>query len=321
MNEHNMLTLEQLFGPAAEPPASAELSPGRDAIADELEHQVLMAQASDAGWQPESDQEPGAGDERWEALAADTLSEHEKAAFIALASRSARGRHAVAALAPLSRDVRRRMVDAITDELAQQPALSADSGAPPAEAKKASRVHQERPRSARSKPWLRLGWWLGPLLAAAAAILWFGLPSEPTPLPAYEIGVAEAGSKTMRSAGLRRDGLPLRVRLGAGERFRLVLRPLVPVQGPVAVRGYLIRDEQPRRWQPTIEQAPSGAFLIAGDVDDWLVLDEGSWTVALAVGRPDALPNEAQLMEALAAPHAADWQLLTQRLVIQRGAR
>ncbi|WP_437580116.1 hypothetical protein [Sorangium sp. So ce887] len=146
------------------------------------------------------------------------------------------------------------------------------------------------------------------LLAAAAAWLLVARPSTEDPgrhpggatgepgalalasVPAYTLSVA-GGEVGQRSAS-GDAGAPETVRLGPGSRLEIALRPATRVEGPVAVRAFLIAGDRALPWDVRAEVSAQGAARIAGDTETLFHgVPEGEWEIAIAIGRLEALPD------------------------------
>jgi hypothetical protein len=108
-------------------------------------------------------------------------------------------------------------------------------------------------------------------------------------------------------------------RLGPGSRFTLVVRPEQAVDGKVEARAFLVREGEARAWSPPMEVSAEGAVRIQGRAEE-LPVPPGEWTVAIAVGRPGALPTEPRevqaLIEARRVPDSDAWRLLTRKFLL-----
>ncbi len=79
-----------------------------------------------------------------------------------------------------------------------------------------------------------------------------------------------------------------------GRQFSLTLDPQGQLTGAVAARGYLVRGDEVRPWEPHFEVERDGSIQVTG-ADDTLFagVPAGDWDLALVVGRPEALPRSA----------------------------
>ncbi|PRQ02788.1 hypothetical protein ENSA5_21410 [Enhygromyxa salina] len=179
----------------------------------------------------------------------------------------------------------------------------------------------ERPEAARSgarEPGLGFTWIPGGMLvAAAAAILlwWVWPPNEEVrglgddqgpavdgrgPLPSYVLETD--GGLTTPRADTGSDGPDSGPSEGPRHRYRRdsafewVLRPKVEAHGAVAVRGFAFvegsRAGLALGLAKLVEITDTGVIQIHGKVGA-LELEPGRYSIALAVGRPGELPEQA----------------------------
>ncbi|WP_437935121.1 hypothetical protein [Sorangium sp. So ce341] len=216
-------------------------------------------------------------DPRWDEVAAGKLSAEQRAA---LRGRSAAAQEAFRAFEPLDGAER----DAIEAQV-----VAALAGAAPVE-KPAPAA--SLPTRAAAAPRRRRGTLLlsaAAALAAALAALVVLRPARAPSLPAYALAL-EGGEWEERGAGRAPGAAP---RLGPGSRVELILRPELPVHGPIAVRGALVQGVHARPWSPPVELSPDGAVRIAGTREAVFPgVPDGAWEIVLAVGRAEALPAD-----------------------------
>ncbi|WP_437902283.1 hypothetical protein WME95_27050 [Sorangium sp. So ce327] len=260
-----------------------------------------------------------ASDPRWSARALGTLEAGERDALEAEAQRSPEDREAWEASRPLDGEARARIADRILAGLqASAGERGAETGGAAAEAAEAAgppppgqRAAEARggqvlplPRKPGRAPW-RIA--ATALAAAAAAVLVVrlslegdrhhprGLLDDPgavamLPVPAYAMTLA-GGEVRERSAS---SGAGATARLGPGSRLEITLRPATRVDGPVAVRAFLIQGETARPWDVHADLSEQGAARIEGDTETLFPgVPEGEWEIAIAIGRPAALPDSA----------------------------
>jgi hypothetical protein len=113
---------------------------------------------------------------------------------------------------------------------------------------------------------------------------------------------------------------PDAVTLDAGANFELELRPLEPVTGAIAARGFLLRGDMVRPWDPPFSVTGDGTVRIVGPVDALFAgVPPGPWEVAVAVGRPETLPTApGDILKARGdQPDTAGWRLLRERVVLR----
>jgi hypothetical protein len=231
-------------------------------------------------------------DERWDGLAAGTLSAEERAELERLAGESPDAKAAHEAFRPLDAAARERIAARVEQELA--------AAAPP--------------RGAKVLPFRRRAWQVatGAAVAAAAAVAVFVLvPSnQGPPVPGYSLSLA--GIQELRSEGTEAEV----ARLEPGSQLVLLLRPEETVGGPVEVRAFLFQGGEGRAWSPPMERSEDGAVRIRGRVEELLQVPPGEWTLAVAVGRPGAVPTEPGDVAPFvrgSGPGPTKWRLLTRR--------
>lgn len=266
-----------------------------------------------------------ASDPRWSARALGTLAAGERDALEAEAQRTPEDREAWEASRPLDGEARARIADRILAGLqasagergaetagaaaaAGTTAASAEAAGPPPPGQHTAAARGGEvlplPRKPGRAPWRTAA---TALAAAAAAVLVVrlslegdkhhprGLLDDPgalamLPVPAYAMTLA-GGEVSERSAS---SGADATARLGPGSRLEITLRPATRVDGPVAVRAFLIQGETARPWDVHADLSEQGAARIEGDTETLFPgVPEGEWEIALAIGRPAALPDSA----------------------------
>jgi hypothetical protein len=118
----------------------------------------------------------------------------------------------------------------------------------------------------------------------------------------------------------RADATQDEVTLDPGGRFELELRPQVPVIGAIAARGFLLRGDTVRAWDPPFSVARDGTVRIAGPVDALFAgVPPGAWEVAVAVGRPETLPTAPNdvLRARGPQPESVSWRLVRERVLLR----
>jgi hypothetical protein len=262
----------------------------------------------------ENEAEGARRDERWDRLAAGTLSAEEEAALRALAATSPAEREAYEAFRPLGADFQARVVGALADEIQRT----------------APAVEPQEPRS-RLLPFRHVtprfaGW-----LAAAAAVAATGLllvvrgPAAMPPLPLYGAELS-GGIRTLRGAPGPAAGPQL---FAPGSRLSLVVRPERPVAGEVEARSFLARGAEivPLQLAPQAPQAPpatrldisaAGVVRLQGTIGEEIRLPPGPSTVWIVVGRRGKIPAAGELAAALRAgrTHDRDWQAVSADLSV-----
>ncbi|MFT3765383.1 MAG: hypothetical protein QM820_07705 [Minicystis sp.] len=245
-------------------------------------------------------------DRRWDALSGDEISAEDRAALEAIAAQSEEGREAFEAFRPIGAGARAQMTEDVLASLntaatrEEQATSPARSGEAMADVVGAGESAARPANDAAGAPSSRRRWVgavaLATSLAAAAAFALIVRWGRPPPLPGYAITVTGEHDERATPAP---DGDV--VRLGPGARLRIVLRPDHRVEGPIAVRGFLARANRWTAWDVPATVAPDGAVLILGAREDLFPgAAPGLCTIALAVGRKDALPSTP---DALARAH------------------
>lgn len=228
-------------------------------------------------------------DERWDRLAAGTLSAEEEAELRRLAEGSEEARMAYEAFRPLGAAFHARVMETI--------------------------ARSNEPPFRRTVRWLA-AW--GIAARAAVATL---LPSPPVVRRLAVSGAAAAVMAATPAMLLWRapamPGYALAVSGGAfvkrgeaaetptwapGDRFQASLSPDTAVKGawPLHTRAFLLRGAEVRWVQADAEPEPSGAVRVTGTLDR--DLPPGTWTLWVVVGRWGTLPSPAEL-RTLSAAH------------------
>jgi hypothetical protein len=207
-------------------------------------------------------------DERWDRLAAGTLTAEEDAELLALAETSPEAREAYEAFRPLGPGFQARVVEKIAKE--------------------------RRGRLLPFRPAVRIGGWL---TAAAAAVLvvFFWPPSAP--LPGYQIASVSGGSSEMRGelAGDFAPGDPVEVRL----------RPETATRESLEAQLFLVQGDELRELEAQSEFFPGGSVEIKSSLGS--DLQPGIWTLWAVVGRPGDLPDPAELRSQGGRSGEEDW--------------
>lgn len=159
--------------------------------------------------------------------------------------------------------------------------------------------------------------------AAVAAVLALSFHRTDDPLSSYTMTVAGA-EQLVRSVTVPLSNV---TRFGPNARVEILLRPATAVHDPVGVRAFLVQGGRPWAWSPPLEIAKGGAVRIAGDVAALFAgIPDGRWTLAIAVGRPDTLPNADAVTQGLSALEGADadangasFRLLRHDILIDHG--
>jgi hypothetical protein len=263
-----------------------------------------------------------ASDPRYDARIEGALSEQEeKEALSALDQSSPARREAWEASEPLDDDARKRITDQI---LARLPMQGESSGSAPASGRRMRSLADEpRDEGGRLIPLLARRFvpsliFTAGVLAAAAALLFFLPPVScaSDPMPAYALFVSSGERDQQSDVGTQGAALP---RLGPGSRLEMTLRPATLVKGAVAVQGFLIHDGRAQRWDVQADVSPEGAVRIAGEKEALFGgAQAGRFEIALAVGRPSALPSDPEAVLAVTekGPSSDGWYLLRQPILL-----
>jgi len=216
-------------------------------------------------------------DDRWDRLAAGTLSEEEAAELRALAETSAEAREAYEAFRPLGAEFHDAVVRKIQESVVTPPA----------------KLLRFRRRV------LRLAGW-GAVAAAAAALV---VLLRPPTLPGYSLAEISGGSRATRGETTEP------VVWAPGDRFQATLRPQTEVKQTESLdaQASLHRGHELRRLRVRTQVDERGAVRLDGSLDR--DLPPGDWTLWVVVGRRGALPDPAGLPStASAAPlRARNW--------------
>jgi hypothetical protein len=140
--------------------------------------------------------------------------------------------------------------------------------------------------------------------AVAVALVALRLHFQPPTVPVFALA-GSAGEETA---------------LHRGGRFELYARPEAPVTGAIGARGFLLREDQVRPWDPPFSVERDGAIHIAGPVDRLFAdVPDGPWEVAVAVGRPENLPTAPRdvLRAREQDARSLSWRLVCQRIRLE----
>ncbi|MEA2559442.1 MAG: hypothetical protein QOH06_946 [Acidobacteriota bacterium] len=223
-------------------------------------------------------------DERWDRLAAGTLTTEEEAELRTLAETSPEAREAWEAFRPLGPEFQARVVEKIAKG-------------------QGGRLLPFRP-TARFAGWATA--------AAAAAALAVVLLRPPAPLPAlpdYQIASISGASSEMRGEQPE-DFAP-------GDRIEVRLRPMTtsrtePLEGSL----FLLRKGELRGLSAESEIDPGGSVKIKGTLRH--DLEPGNWTLWAVIHRPGELPLPAELFRAAHGnTRSADWIAVSTDILIR----
>jgi hypothetical protein len=237
----------------------------------------------------ETEAEQARFDERWDRLAAGTLSADEDAELRALAAASPEAREAYEAFRPLGGEIQARVVAALAAELA------------PAAEEPPARVLPFRRAATRGGAWLAAA-------AAMAAGLFFLLRPGVPPLPQYLPPELSGGAQVLRSAEPAASNV-----FGPGAFLTLAVRPRRQVAGPVEAHAFFGpagTGGEILPLPPDPEVAPTGVVRLQGTVGQEIRMPAGAWRIWIVAGRPGKLPSVDGLTAALrrGETRGAAWQ-------------
>ncbi|HEV7508903.1 MAG TPA: hypothetical protein VGS07_28770 [Thermoanaerobaculia bacterium] len=239
-------------------------------------------------------------DERWDRLAAGTLTAEEEAELKALSESSPENQEAFEAFRPLGADFQARVVSAINAERAKPVAAPQ-----PEPQKPPSRVLPFRRVIRRAEVWV------GFAAAVAAGVFFLVRTPAVQPLPPYAFDDL-IGNQTVRGGQLGpARGTPV---FDPESQLMFVVRPPHPVTTPVEAKAFLAHGAEVFSWQPG-KVGTGGSFRFDGRLNGF---EPGEWKVWVVVGRPDRIPSASDLQTELRAgrTQSADWQAISKDLLI-----
>ena len=235
-------------------------------------------------------------DERWDRLAAGTLTTEEDAELRALAAASPEAREAYEAFRPLGAEFQARVVAAISAEIDRR--------------KETERSHFFDFLLALSPP----ARWLTAAGTVAAGLLYLLLRFVPpmAPLPVYAL-VGLAGGESLFRGEAAAEGEQIFI---PGSRLTVIARPATSVKGEVKARAYLARGGEWISWKPKVELDDGGSVRLQGDLPE---IRPGDWTVWVVVGRPWKLPSLSDLQSAVREGRIQhdEWQAVSRDLRVR----
>lgn len=137
----------------------------------------------------------------------------------------------------------------------------------------------------------------------AGALLLLRMRVEPPTVPPYALGEDDGGAAVLR----------------AGQLFRMVAAPKGIVTGAVGARGFLVRGNEVRPWEPVFAVDRDGTIHVEGAVETLFAgVPPGPWDVAVAVGRPETLPTAPRdiLLARDAGGADAAWCVVREHIVL-----
>jgi hypothetical protein len=142
-----------------------------------------------------------------------------------------------------------------------------------------------------------------------AVLLVLRVRLEPPTVPLYVLAPATTGDAERASDKV----------LGPSDPFHLALEPRAAVEGAVAARGFLLRGEDVRAWDPPFTVERDGTVRLDGTVETLFAgIPRGPWDIAIAVGRPETLPTAPRdiLRARDAGAGDAAWRLVRHAVVL-----
>ena len=249
--------------------------------------------------QEEREAEKARLDERWDRLAAGTLTPQEEAELQALAESSPEARETYEAFRPLGAEFQARMVNEIAAELQKKESPLR---------KILSRILTFR------SPTLRPVRWLTAVAATAAAglLLLLRVPAM-APLPVYIAEKPSGGVQMFRGEEGPSSKPPV---FTPGSTLKLVVRPQRPVTGPVEARAFQARGAEIVPWEPEprLDVSALGVVRLKGTIGE-----EVPRRVWIVVGRPGKLPSSDDLLAKLRAGQTRNdhWQAVSADLRVE----
>jgi hypothetical protein len=235
-------------------------------------------------------------DERWDKLAAEALSEEERAQLLEQAAQSEEAAEAYEAFRPLGAEFEARVVHRLLGEQARTAPSSPATSAPG----KVVEFPRRKPRFA----WVSLA--LAASLLLAVGVVTLMQPGAVPSLPGY--GLRLEGQVTlMRGQSPPAQAAPF----APGNHFRLVLTPDQRVEGDVVARAYVLAGDKPVPFAaPAPRISADGAVLIEGEVGRDVQIPAGDARLLVVVGRASKLPEPGALAAQLGASgqeQGSDW--------------
>lgn len=228
-------------------------------------------------------------DERWDRLAAGTLTAEEEAELRALAETSPEAREAWEAFRPLGPEFQARMVKKISAELPKK-----------------------WPEWLLKFPAVRIGGWVTAAAAAAAVIVRLLPPPAPIPAPLPDYQIASITGSPSAKRGEQEEI----AQFAPGDRCTVILRPDTEVTEAKTLEAqcFLVRGGERRPMEVHSHFEPSGVGKLDGSIPH--DLQPGLWTLWAVVGRPGELPDPAEL-QSPSAKDEGNWVAMSRDIRIQ----
>lgn len=208
-------------------------------------------------------------------------------ARIAREEASHEGADAEELLRPFSEGELASMTAAVTEKVAKGEPAAAPSAA-----------------TARAQARWRRSTTIGVFLFAAAAALFFWMRTTPsaTPIAMYALTI-EGGDRASRSGDPAPSGP---VKVSPGGRLVIVARPEKPVGEQVSAVVRVAKGDALMAWDVPVQVSVEGAVRIDADPTALARLPDGTSTLVIFVGRPEALPKDETSARAIrSSPPAA----------------
>jgi hypothetical protein len=239
------------------------------------------------------DQRARAPETPWQKLLEGRLSAEDEAYLRAQAAHDPEVARALEAYAPLAARVQERMLAAITNDASGIARVrSITSASTPATAA-STRASALSPR-----------WFAIPLATAAGLLLWIATRKPIDDLPSYALAF-ETTAQDERSADAPSPKADVKLR--ATTQVDLILRPHDSPKTPVAMRAISMQNGVARPWAPPSEVSATGVVRIRGKASELFPTPHGEYELLIAVGRPEALPSDADLAEILQRQKPLSW--------------
>jgi len=245
----------------------------------------------------EAEAEQARLDERWDRLAAGTLTAEEETELKALAASSPEAREAYEAFRPLGADFQARVASAINSQRASE-----------AQATQKKR----KPVSFFWRVARRMEVWIGAPAAVAAGVFFL---VRVLALPAYTFDEIHGNQISRGGEPNSSSGTPV---FDPDSPLTFVVRPPHTVTVPVEARGFLAHGAELIPWEPGI-LGTDGTFRFEGKLSR---LQPGEWKIWVVIARRGKLPSPARLQSELRAgrTQAWAWEAISTDLRIQSRA-
>jgi hypothetical protein len=259
----------------------------------------------------EAESERARWDERWDRLAAGTLSAGEDAELRRLAATSTEATEAYEAFRPLGPEFHASVAAAIARQAREEAELSAAAGPATTTASAATPGPRVLPFRGSVR---RLAAWGAGMGAATAAMVAMVIRLLAPPLPVYTMADLAGGHR------MTRGELVEAPRFAPGDRFETVLTPKTAVEraSKLGIEACVQRGEELRPLAVESDIDPTGgAVRVQGTLDR--DLPPGRWTLWVVVGRPRSLPDLAELrtLPADRPTRQRNWVALPETLLVQ----